>query len=255
MSRTHLKHWRAYVNGVDLSGYSRQIGALSQVFDAEPDAAITDEVKNVLIGHGDIQAGPLNAFLDNDTAGLWSLRAQAERNVMYVMGANAAPVAGNPIFAWKFQDSGYMVEPGSGFVVATLPFGGDSAQGILNYKKPWGVLLHASATRTSAGGANTATGVDDWGASPPSLGGVFVYHLLSANGTITLKAQEADTNVDGSFADITGATSGSLAAAPASGMVAISTTYALKRYLRPQWAWGTATSASFVIGFIRNTIA
>lgn len=256
MTRTHYKHVRCYVDGVDLSGYARSVGPLTWTFGAEPDAAYTDGCKNILIGQADIQAGALNAFLDSDTAGLYVNRAQGTQNLMVAIGVNAAPAAGNPIFAWKFEDVGYNVEPGSGFVLANLPFGGASYASTLTYAKPFGVLLYAKAARTSASGANTATGVDDYGASPPSLGGIFVYHLFSSDGTITLKAQEADANVDGSFADITGATSGAITAAvtPQHGMVTIATNYALKRYLRWQVAFGSATTATFVIGFIRNTI-
>src|SRR3990172_1189257 len=149
MTRTHLKHYRAYINGVDLSGYTRTIGALGWMFDAEPDMALTDECKNILVGKGDIQAGVLNAFLDNDTAGLFANQASVTRNLMVAIGANAAPVAGNPVFAWEFEDTGYKSEQGSGFVTATLPFGGASYASKLTYQKPWGYLLHAKAARTA----------------------------------------------------------------------------------------------------------
>jgi hypothetical protein len=250
-----------YVDGVDLSGYARSIGTLGWTFDAEPDAALTDEVKNVLLGKGDIQAGPINAFLDNDAAGAHANFGRGSndhgtRNIMCVMGANAAPAAGNPVFAWKFEQTNYLAEQGSGFMAATITPGGASSQGVLNYKKPWGSLLYAKAARTSATGANTGTGIDDYGASPPSLGGIFAYHLFSSNGTVTLTAQEAGTNLDGSFTAITGATSGSIDATttPQHGLVAISTTYAVKRYLRWQISFGTATTATFVSAFIRNTL-
>ena len=262
MTRTHLKFCRVYVDGVDLSGYTRQIGALNWMFDSESDAALTDESKNILVGKGDIQAGPINAFLDNDAAGLFVLAGSGTadhgtRNLMVAIGANAEPVAGNPIFAWKFEQIGYQMEQGSGFVAANIPFGGASYASTLTYKKPWGVLLYPKAARTSATGANTAVGIDDYGASPPSLGGIFAYHLFSSDGTVTLTAQEADTNVDGSFGAITGATSGSITAAvtPKNGMVALSTSAAIKRYLRWQIAFGTATTATFAIGFIRNNLA
>jgi len=253
MTRTHLKHFRTYVNGYDLSGYSRSIGSLDWTFGAEPDAALTDSVKNILIGQGDIMAGPLSAFLDNDTAGLFSLQAQTERNYMVVMGANAEPAAGDPVFAWKFQDTGYMAEQGTGFVAATLPFGGASSQGVVTYKKPWGFLLHAKAARTAV---NSSTGLDDSGASS-TLGGVFAYHIFSSNGTVTVKCQHASTNSDGSFADLTLATSGSVNASstPQSGLVALSTSLTINRYTRWQISFGTATTVSFCAALIRNTIA
>lgn len=252
MTRTHNKHIRVYVNGVDMSGYSRTIGPLAWMFGAEPDAAMTDAVKNIIVGQADIQAGTLNAFLDNDTAGLFANKAQGTKNLLVAIGANAAPVAGDHVFAWKFEDTGYMAEQGSGFVAANLPFGGASYASTLTYKRPWGILLHANAARTAA---NTAVGIDDNGASS-ALGGIFCYHLLSSDGTVTLKAQDAATNSDGNFADLTGATSGSITAAvtPQSGMVALGTTATVRRYLRWQLALGTATTATFVMGFIRNNL-
>ena len=242
----------------DVSGYSRSVGSLDWTFDAEPDAAFTDGVKNILIGKCNIAAGPYSAFLDNDAAGLFRLAGNGSADhgtvdFMVAIGANAAPVNGDNIFAWTFEQTAYSVEPGSGFVTVSIPFGGASYASTLNYKKPWGKLLHVKGTETAA---NTATGIDDYGATPPSLGGIFIYHLHSSNGTVTLKAQEADTNSDGSFADITGATSGSVDASvtPKHGMIAISTTYALKRYLRWQLALGTANTCTFTSAFIRNTI-
>jgi hypothetical protein len=259
MTRTHNKHIRAYVDGVDISGYTRSVGSLSWVFDAEPDAAVTDEVKNILIGKCDIQAGAISAFLDNDAAGLFVLAGKAAadhgtRNVMVAIGANAAPVQGDNVFAWKFEQTSYQMEQGSGFVAVSIPLGGASSQSTLTYKKPWGKLLHAKGTETAV---NSAVGIDDYGATPPSLGGIFIYHLHSSiGGNITLKAQHADTNSDGDFADITGATSGLIDAstAPKSGMVALTTALAIKRYLRWQVVFDVGTSATFTAAFIRNTL-
>jgi len=254
MTRTHQKHVRAYVDGVDLSGYSRSVGPLSWSFGADPDAAFTDGSKNILIGQGDIQAGTLNSFMDNDTAGANALlqSGNGTRNLLVAIGANAAPVAGNPVFAWKFEQSAFTVEQGTGFITATIPFGGASYASTLTYKKPWGVLLHASGTETDV---NSSTGIDDNGASS-ALGGIFVYHLLSSDGTVTLKAQDAATNADGSFSDISGATSGSINASvtPQHGMIALSTTATVRRYLRWQLSFGTATGATFVAAFIRNNL-
>lgn len=258
MTRTHLKHCRAYLDGVDISGYTRQIGPLAWTFGAEPDAALTDECKNILIGKGDVAAGPLNAFLDNDAAGLFALAGvgaldHGTRNYMVAIGANAAPVAGDPIFAWKFEQTSYSMEQGTGFVAASIPFGGASYASTLTYKKPWGFLLHAKAART---GVNSATGLDDNGTSS-ALGGIFIYHLFTSNGTVTLKAQHASTNSDGSFSDLSGATSGSVDASvtPKNGMIALSTSLTVNRYTRWQLAFGTATTATFVLGLIRNNLA
>lgn len=255
MARTHIKHMRAYVDGVDLSGYSKQLGALAWMFGADAEQSLTDQCKNILVGQADIQAGTLNAFIDNDAAGLFALASAGNgtRNLCAVIGVNSEPVAGDPVFAWQFEQTAYTVEQGTGFVSANVPFGGASYASTLAYCKPWGNLLHAKNAETAV---NSSVGIDDNGAAS-ALGGIFIYHLLASNGTVTLTAQEADTNIDGSFADITGATSGSIDASisPKSGMVALGTTAAIKRFLRWQLAFGTATSATFVTAFIRNNIS
>jgi hypothetical protein len=112
-------------------------------------------------------------------------------------------------------------------------------------------VLHPLGAETAA---STAAGIDDTAAS--SLGGIMVYHLMSSDGTLTIKVQEGAGNTDGDFADLSGATSGSIDASvtPVSGMVALSTTAAVKRYLRWQIALDTATTATFFVAFIRNNL-
>jgi hypothetical protein len=253
MARTHLKHFRAYVNGYDYSGYTRNTGPLNWSFSVEPDTALTDGVKNVILGQADITAGPISAFLDNTAStSIHAGLTQATRDVFITWGRLTDPAAGDPVFAWRFEDAGYKVEPGTGFLAATLPLGGASYAGTLAYEKPWGVLLHAKAARTAV---NSATGIDDNGASS-ALGGVFAYQIFSSNGTVTIKAQHADTNTDGSFADLTGATSGVVNASttPQYGMVALGTTLTVNRYLRWQLVFGTASTVTFACALIRNGI-
>jgi hypothetical protein len=378
MSRIHNKHLRCYVNGTDISGYSRSVGALNWTFDAEPDAAITDAVKNILIGKCDIQAGPISAFLDtaatrfytlgvniiingtfaadtNWTKGTgWTISSTAIatavtngvltatvppltigktylvtytvtvaagdvaiqdgtangttrstagtfeelftagaavfrfyspsggftgtidnvsvqeystglnadhdiKNVMVAIGTNAAPAANDHVFAWKFEQTAQQVEQGTGFVAVTIPFGGASSLSTLTYKRPWGRLLYPYAARTAVSGVNTSAGIDDLGTTS-ALGGIFVYHLYSSDGTVTLSAEDADgTNVNGDFADSTldtVATSGAIDASviPKSGMIALATDRAVRRYLRWQIAFGTATTCNFASAFIRNNL-
>ena len=254
MTRTHLKHYRVYVNAYDLSGYARSVGTMAWSFGAEPDMAISDSVKNVIPGAGDIQLGPINMFFDADAAGAKALLASSTNTltVSVAMGARADPAIGDRAFTWQFEKNSYSVEQGAGFVAANLNLGGASYASTKSFCVPWGVVLAHNTARVAV---NSTTGVDDYGAGPPSLGGVFWWHLLSSNGTVTLTAQEADTNSDGSFANITGATSGSITAAatPAYGMAATTEIYAVKRYLRWQLAFGGGSTATFVCGFNRNT--
>ncbi len=253
MTRTHLKHFRVYADGYDLSGYERSLGAMGSTFEVSPDTAITDEVKNVIIGQPNISIAPINGFLDNDTAGKFNVMkaGNGTRTMMIPIGANAAPSAGNPVFAWRFEQTSYMVEPSNaGFSAANLTLGDASYAGVLTYSKPWGVLVHAKSAETAV---NTAIGIDDNGAQT-TAGGIFCYQLFSSNGTVTLKMQDASTNTNPSFSDLSGATSGSINASvtPVSGMVALGTTATVRRYLRWQLVFGTATTATFAIAFIRG---
>jgi len=249
--RTHNKHLRAYVDGYDLSGYERQVAPMSVVYDTSPDSAFTDESKNIILGHPTVTMQSLDGFLDNDAAGKFAIASAGvgTRNVMVAIGANAAPAMGDPVFAWEFEQNFYNVEQGDGFVAASLGLGGASYASKLTYSKPWGVLIAPKAAQTAV---NASTGYD--GAAATSLGGIFVYHLFSSDGTVTLKLQDAASNVDGSFSDLTGATSGSVdaSASPKSGMVALGTTATVRRFLRWQLVFGTAATATFSIAFIRG---
>lgn len=250
--RTHQKHYRVYANGVDLSGYERQIGQMGVTFETSPDTALTDEVKNIIMGQGTVSLDSINGFLDNDTAGKYATLSGGSNTVdiMIPIGANAAPAAGDNIFAWQFMQTAYIAEPGqSGFSAANVTFGGASVDAPNEYTKPWGTLIHAKAARTAV---NSSAGVD--GTAQTTAGGIFVYQLFSSDGTVTLKLQDASTNSDGSFGDLSGATSGSITAAvsPKYGMVALSTSATVKRYTRWQLVFGTATTATFALAFIRG---
>lgn len=250
MTRVHSKYYRGYFDGVDLSGFSRSIGALEWGFDQEPDAAWSDGVKNSINGKGNISAGTYSAFLDTTASGAHELlKDTGTRNFMLAVGANAEPVQGDHVFAWKFEQTNYSVEDGGGFAVVSVPLGNASFDSTLTYCKPWGRLLHAKGLEEDV---NTAVGIDDIGAAS-AAGGIFVYHLFSSDGTVTLKVQDASSNLDGSFGDLSGATSGSIDAssAPKHGMIALGTTATVKRYLRWQLSFGTATGATFACAFIR----
>jgi hypothetical protein len=255
--RTTSKYARFYADGYDLSGYARSVGELRWEFSASPDAALTDAVKNIpAVNAASIGPGTLNGFFDNTaTSGLHAVASGAgvKRVVMIPHGIRAAPAQSDPVFCGEFEQTGYSVAMDNNILVANVPFGEtDAIAAGLAYAKPWGVLLHAYGAET---GANTATGVDDLGAAS-AKGGFLCYQIFSVTGTgsVTVKVQEADTNVNGSFADLSGATSGAIAhtAVPCAGIVALGTTAAVKRYLRWQIALVTITSVTFALAFVRG---
>jgi hypothetical protein len=259
--RTVAKHTRVYAGGYDLSGYTRGIGPLSVEFDEASLVALTDGARGVLPDVGKIGIGTLNGVFDPvATVGLHALMngAGVMRTMLVAIGMRATPAQGDPAFLGEFEQKSYMADQDGGAVVATVPFEGWSARAAsLLYNKPWGVLLHASGAET---GANSAVGVDDYGASPPSRGGYMVYQIFAYGGTgsAVITVQDAATNLDGSFAllsdGVADMTSGSIAhtAMPCAGMVAISTTAAVRRYLRWQLALTDLTSLTFALAFVRG---
>jgi len=256
MSRTNHRFIRAYVSGYDLSGTARDIGSVGYAFDNEPNAAFSDGVKNIVNGQMTVQADPLNAFLSPETSpaiGLHELLKSGAGLQTYTIayGILAAPAQGDFIFSMPMEQAAYQAEG----VAVNVGWGGPTSTNTLislGYSCPFGRLLHPFGVETAV---NAAVGIDDYGASPPELGGILTYHLYSSiGGNITIKVQEADTNTNGSFTDITGATSGLIDASssPKHGVVAISATYAVKRYLRWQVVFNVGTSATFLAGFNRR---
>lgn len=253
MARINPIYTRVYTNGYDISGSANNIGTVGVERQDDGGAAYSDSVKNYTIGRADIKAGPINAFMSPSAAiDIHELlnAGNIEVDLMIGFGSDSVPVAGDPMFAWKMKQKSYKGES-SGTVGVTIDISGASPNSPKTYDKPWGFIVHPKGAQTAA---NTAAGVDDNGASS-ALGGIFVYQLFSSDGTVTLSLEEASTNSNANFAALTGATSGSIDASttPKSGMVALATTAAVKRYIRWQIALGTANTATFALGFIRGS--
>jgi len=251
--RTSLKYWRAYVDGFDMSGHTRSFGPLACTFDEGTDDAISFAVKAHLPGSAMVSCGTLNAIFDNTaTTGSHTVLAASSavtRNVMFACGIQNAPADNDPVFAGQFDQLGYYAGPQDNPVTATIPFANTSGLADnLAYAKPWGVLLHAKAAETAV---NTDTGLDQL--AQTTQGGWMMYQVFAGNGTATLKVQDADTNLDGSFGDLL--SSGVVDCSSAtSGVAALAKTATVEQYVRWQITLGTATTVTFAISFHRNTL-
>ena len=256
--RTTIKHTRFYADGYDLSGYTRSYGPLTWAYDTAEEAALTDAVKGALPSTAQLGVGALNGFFDNTaTSGLHVLTSGAASNMRTVMipfGMRAAPVAGDPVYVGQFPQISYQAETDANWLYANLGFGMVSTLAAVRglYSKPWGVLLHPNSAETAA---STAVGIDDWGAAT-AFGGYMVYQIFAVAGTgsAIIKVQDAATNTNPSFTDLTGATTGSIAhsAMPTAGIVAIGTTATVRRYLRFQVALTGITSITVALAFVRS---
>lgn len=250
--RTLPKFARTYVDGYDWSGYVNEVGSLN--WESEEivfPPTQTDEGIGAYPGMPTLRFGPIKGIFHTDTAGFHELASGkgVTRNVMLPWGIRGTPAAGDPVYAYQFIQLGYRAVGSGGASLVEIPMGLPDASALLNYNKPWGTLLHAKGAETAV---NTAIGIDDYGAAT-AFGGFLAYQLFSSNGTVTIKVQDAATNLNASFADLSGATSGSItaASAPKSGLVQIGHTDTVRRYLRWQIVFGTATTATFALAFIR----
>lgn len=245
--RTVLQYSRVYVDGYDLSGFTRSYGPLTFEFQDFSDAALTDGVKNSLAGQPQVGAGTVNAFLDNVPGGLHDLAngGEALRTVAIAIGIRQPPFPGDPVFLGQFSQTSYQAEPNNGRVTVSMAFSNTDTRAQLVYPKPWGVLLHANNAETTA---NVGGGVDNGAAT--ARGGYLHYQLLASDGSVTLLVE--DSADDLAYSPLSGATSGVLASAPASGQVTLATNAAVGQYLRWQITLGTATTATFVLAFVRG---
>lgn len=257
--RILTKDYRVYQDGYDLSGFGRTVGPLSLEYgEVDMTAHMSDAVKGFFQGDAQVNIGTLNAVFDNTaTTGLHAVAGTSgvSRTVLVAIGIRAAPSDGDPCFGGSFIQSGYQAQDDGGAVTVNIPYAGWAANAAtLLYSCPWGVLLHANAARTSASGANTAVGYDNPSAGATAKGGYFLYQILAGNGTATLSVDDSATNAnDAAFAALSGATTGSInCAAGVSGIVALGTGATVRRYLRWQIAFGTATSVTFASAFMRN---
>lgn len=250
MKRTVLKHTRIYVDGFDMSGYSRSIGPLVQTYDETDLTTILDGVKGVLPAHVMLGIGTLNGVMDNTLAvGMHEVMSTAGvmRTVMVPIGMGAKPEIGDPVYCGQFEQQAYQSEG----PYVTLPFAGSSAASTptLPYSKPWGVLLHPKGVEDDI---NDGTGVDDHGAAT-SAGGYMVYQIFGGDGDAEIYIEEAATNSDADFDVRAGATTGMIdCTTPSAGIIPLATDDAVKRYLRWQIEFDTGTTeVEFALAFVR----
>lgn len=253
--RIRLKDRRVYVDGYNVSGMGRTIGPLGLEYD-EPNltAQMGDSVKGYLRGHAKYNVGVLNTVFDNTaTTGVHAVlnaSAGTRRTVLVAQGQLAAPIMGDPAFFGQFAQSSYLPYSEGGAMVVNAHFEGWAGDSLVQpVARAWGVLLEPGTTARTA--VNASAGVDDNGAGT-TAGGFGCYHVLAGNGTATIKVQDAAaSNLDASFADLAGASSGVIDCSAVQHGLLVPTTLTIRRWLRWQIVLGTATSVTFVLAFNR----
>lgn len=248
--RTVIKYANVFADGYDLTGYSRTFGPLTWSYTEADATTIGDSVKNALPDVATVNVGAISAVLDNTTnASHDRLNGQRTSTILIPIGGRAAPAQGDPCFQGVFMQKEFTTMPNTGNAVTISAnysgWAGEASS--LLYSNPWGWLLAPKSARTTI---NSAIGIDDYGAAT-AKGGFMCYQLFTSNGTVNMKVQDAATNTDVSFADLAASGLVTAAVTPTAGIVALSPTATVRRYLRWQMTLGTATTATFAIGFVR----
>ena len=255
--RTKIKHWRVYVDGYDWSGFSRALGPLEIAYDeADLTAYMSDSTKGYLPNQPQVNCGTLNAVLDTNTINPSSYTTGVEREVLAAIGIRAAPVDGDPCFGGQFNTNSINVAEDSGAVTWSVGFSGWAADATTrDYPLCWGTLLHANAARTSVTGVNISDGFDNITGAATAKGGFFLYQVLDSNAagvTATLSVDDGTSAADADMDPLAGATTGAIVCVAGVHGIVVPTTLTIRRYLRWQIAFGTATSVTWVAAFMRK---
>lgn len=250
MGRFDKRFIRYYQDGYDLSGDVESIGELAWDYTHSPKACLNWEIMGGLNGAPTIGMGAINGVFNTDAAGWHSVAlAQGQKRVMLPFGALAEPVMGDIVWGGVFNQSDYKTQPGDSLTTFTAAYNNVKAAAHA-YAKPWGVLLSAKSSKTAA---YTGAGVDNGAAS--AAGGWLMYQIFSITGTGTVTISVDDSTDNTTYGALSGATSGAIAtaSAPIAGIVELAKTAAVKRYIRPQIAFGgSATACVYALAFFRG---
>lgn len=256
--RTLQRHLRMYMNGLDLSSDFLSVGALSWDYGHEAQAALNWEIAGGLCDQATIATGTCNTLLNTgDPAGAHEYLQLMDGELVAVtvpFGIRAAPAAGDPVWCAMHYAKAKVTPPASGMVTGTIdysPANVTPANAKLVYDVPWGVLLHAKGAETAA---NSATGID--GGAATTAGGYIVAQVfaIEGTGTVTIKAQSASTNSDGSFADVAGLTLDFADTdVPSAAVAQAATDETIERYTRWQIVPDVGVdSVTFALALIRG---
>lgn len=251
--RTVSKWLRAYINGYDLSGQARSVGNLSIEHEEGDCTPLESLINSTRPGRASINMGNLNSCLvTTATTGIHSVLGTTGgviRSVMIPIGIRAAPASGDPVWFGQFLQRDYKVDPNDVVVYTNVQFGEYHNQAdSLAYEKAWGHLLHAKAAEVAA---NTSDSYDIDGGAQSTNGGLFMYQVFSGDGTATLSVEDSSDDI--TYAALTNATSGEIdCSSRQHGIVALSTTATVERYLQWQISLNTATTVTFAAAFIRG---
>jgi hypothetical protein len=253
--RTVSRWTRFYMDGYDMSGYARSVGALQWKFDEADLTALSDSAKGYLPVLADMGPASVDANFDTTaTVGLHAVASAAgvSRICMFPIGIATEPAQGDWAFCGRYQQAGYTAAQNGGAMTVNMAFEGWDAAYATGYDIPWGQVLKAKGAAVTA--ANTAIGVESVTGAATAFGGYLLYQVFTGStglATITVE-KSTTTNLNASFSYLDPATTVELnLATPQAGIIALPKTTSVGRYLRWQLTPNGAISAIFALAFVR----
>ena len=188
VGKTHISHCRLLVDTIDISGVTRQIGAIGNEHNTTDVTGYSDGVHHVTVGQGNhLLTGYQAAFSNLATVGSHTeLKDLEEYIASFCFGVKAAPEIGSVAWLSSMEQLSYAV---SESLVSV-----DFAKAITDsdHTNPWGFVLEAGTSRTES--ADLA-GIDNLVATTNGI--VAHLHVVAFAGTTWSFDIESSSNDGG----------------------------------------------------------
>lgn len=185
--KTHPRHWRLYIDGIDVSGVMRTVGGAGITFTEEDVTGWSDGVKNHKFGHGQASITGLQSVFDNTALGAHAELSAIEEYITTLnFGIKAAPAAGDPAFAAPLGQSMYTIA-GDGPVTVSWELNGPHQDGTYPSKVFGNLVYPPTSIAASTDGASY-----NFGAAQANGAHCYLQVVVAdAGGPWTLKVQDS----------------------------------------------------------------
>lgn len=238
-----------WVAGYDVGASTN---SLSRIGGGSTPILMTDITQSAVAREGGQRTGGMDvvSYWNPDAGGSHAVYSQLPTGnavATYVAYTPAIGVPAASCFGKQLNYDGARAQDGGFLLNVTVESNGFGLQ--------WGNLATAGLrTDASATAAAAVTAFDQGSASPGAFGLVMFVHLISlGSGSVTIKLQESSDNGADAYADVVGATTAALSAAP-DGVRVGTGAIAVERYLKVVTT-GTFTNAVFGVQVYRHRVA
>ena len=192
--KTHPRHFRLFLDEVNLSGFSRTVGSFGSSYAEDELTGWSSDVKWYNLGQPTHQLSGYQAVFDN-TAALGSfteLKTREEYLVTLMIGVKAAPIVGSSCFCASLEQKNFIMDA-SGPILLNVDLIGPGQTESTLVEKVWGKVLEMGATSRTA--TLTGASVDNGAESTGGAEG-FLHITVSDGGTWSLKIQDSTNDSD-----------------------------------------------------------